>query len=309
MTGDETTDPVANATTGPAANPASTGLLFLGTAFLWGTGAIVTTTQVAVGSPEPSVAIRMVLVGTIALLAAAASGRAIALPRHHWPRVCLQGVFFFGIGFIAFYHATSLIPSGVAALILSSAPLFAAALGLFLLGNRLSPRGLAGILLGITGLGIIVTPQLAALGDHDVTLQGMAWAALAAAGTGAGTLVGERNHRAGLSPFLQMGWGALTGASFAGLAMLVMPGIVLPVADARYLAGLAYMVLIASVLCFALYLRLVARVGAARGSYALTLVPLFALFLSMLFEGLAIDARILIGAAAILGGNVLVWKA
>lgn len=294
-------------TTSAAESPTTTGFLFLGTAFLWGTGAIVTTTQVAVGSPEPSVAIRMALVGAITLVATAATGRAVALPRHHWSRVGLQGVLFFGLGFIAFYHATSLIPSGVAALILSSAPLFAAALGRLFLGTRLSPRSLGGILLGMIGLAVIVSPQLTTLGDHRATVAGMAWAAVAAAGSGAGTLVGERNHRAGLSPFLQTGWGALTGALFAAVTMLVMPGTVLPVADTRYLLGLAYMVLVASVLCFALYLRLVGRVGAARGSYALTLVPLFALFLSMLFEGLAIDMRIVLGTAAILAGNLLVW--
>ncbi len=73
-----------------------------------------------------------------------------------------------------------------------------------------------------------------------------------------------------------------------------------------YIASFAYLVVFASCAAFLLYFDLVRRIGPARTSYTLALVPVIALILSALFEGLALDTRVLLGAAVILLGNILV---
>jgi drug/metabolite transporter (DMT)-like permease len=55
-----------------------------------------------------------------------------------------------------------------------------------------------------------------------------------------------------------------------------------------------------------MYFNLVRRIGPAGASYTLSIVPIIALTISILFEGLALDATLVAGAAAIVLGNVLV---
>ncbi|MBS1164607.1 MAG: hypothetical protein H6R00_632 [Proteobacteria bacterium] len=284
-------------------------VLFAATALFWGSGALVTATQVATGSPEPSVALRMLLLGVLALGIAWCRGSfpAISGPQIKW--LAAQGVAMFGLAFIAFYHATSLIPSGLAALVLSTSGVFAAVLARIFRNVRLPLRTLLGLGLGMTGLAVIITPQLEGWGNMSDAVAGFAWAALAALGTGAGALISEHTAQLDVPPLVQTGWGAVFGGMFALAATLLRPGLVLPEVTPSYVAGLAYMVFVASFLCFALFLKLIGKVGAANASYVMTLVPVVALTLSALFEGYVPDTQTFVGAAAILAGNLLILRA
>ena len=280
--------------------------LFLVTALFWGAAAIVTTTQAAGAAASISVALRMFLVSGTMLGVAVMTGKPIRIPRAQYLWVTLQGVLFFGLAFIAFYQATQAIPSGVAALVLSSAPFFTAFVAWMLSGLLVSRRALAGIGCGFAGLAIVAAPQLLSLGLDGHTAKGFGWAVLAAASTGTGTALSAHNRRNGVPVIAQLGWGALAGAGFAVLwsAAIGVPFTITPSAD--FLLGLAYLALVASCATFLMYFTLVGRIGPARAAYVLSLVPLVALTFSVLFEGLQFEPRLIAGAAAILIGNILV---
>ena len=74
----------------------------------------------------------------------------------------------------------------------------------------------------------------------------------------------------------------------------------------RYLASLAYLAVFGSVLAFGAFLTLVGRIGAGRAGYAMVAIPLVALVLSTLFEGLRWQPMLAVGVAMCLGGNILV---
>ncbi|MDR3472090.1 MAG: DMT family transporter [Devosia sp.] len=283
-------------------------VLFGATALFWGSGALVTTSQVAIGSPEPSVALRMLVLGPLALAVAWRGGQFQTLSWTQTRWLALQGVAMFGLAFIAFYHATSLIPSGLAALVLSTSGLFAALMVRLFKNTKLPLRTLMGLGLGLVGLGVIIEPQLVGLGDRPDAPAGMAWAALAALSTGGGALISEHTNNLAVPPLLQTGWGAIFGGLFALAATLLRPALVLPAVTPAYVAGLAYMILVASLFCFALFLRLIGKVGAASASYVMTLVPVVALALSALFEGYIPDTQTFVGVTAILAGNLLVLR-
>lgn len=283
--------------------------LFLATAFLWGAGALITTSQAAGAAVSLSVALRMTLVGAVMLGAGVATGSPLHVARAERPWLAAQGALFFGLAFIAFYKATQAIPSGVAALVLSSAPFFTAGAAWVLLRAPVGGRMLAGIACGSAGLTIVSLPHLMRLGFDGHTARGFGWALLAAASTGFGTALSARNRARGIAVLAQMGWGALCGAGFA-LAWALAAGVPLAVRpDRDFLLGLVYLALVASCATFGMYFTLVGRIGPARAAYVLTVVPLVALALSVLFEGLHIDARLIAGATAILIGNVLVLSA
>ncbi|WP_157015566.1 DMT family transporter [Mesorhizobium xinjiangense] len=284
-------------------------LLFAATAILWGSSAIVTSHQAMSGAPEVSVGYRMTLVSLVMLGWCLARGQKIGLSHQQHPWVALQGILFFGLAFISFYHATVFIPSGVAALVLSTSSLFAALVGRLFLGAPVTLRMIAGICAGIAGLAVIALPQLGSMGTSGETVSGLALATAAAACTGCGTVVAMHNQRTGPPIAALIGWAALFGALFSfALAFLGDLSFRVEVTPA-YLAGLAYLAIVASCITFFMYFSLVQRIGAASASYTLALVPVVALFLSALFEKLIIDTGVLVGAAAVLAGNVLVLSA
>ncbi len=286
-----------------------TAALFLATVLFWGSGAIVTSLQASASAPELSVAIRMFLVGSGMLGFSIATGKPITIMRGDRSWVAMQGILFFGLAFIAFYKATQGIPSGIAALVLSSSSLFAAVASRFLLDLRISRRAAIGIIFGLLGLGIVAAPQIFALHLNPQTLKGFIWAAIAAIATGAGTAIAARNQRRGVPIPVLMGWGALCGCGF-GFAWAVVVGtsLTIPVTTG-YLAQLAYLAIVASCVTFLMYFTLIEKVGPARAAYALTVVPIVAITISVIFEGLRVDTRLALGGATIILGNILILNA
>lgn len=280
-------------------------LLFIATAVLWGSSAIVSSQQAASGSPEVSVGYRMAIVSAVMFLWCYLSGERLSLRGAERPWIVLQGILFFGLAFISFYHATTILPSGVAAVVLSTSSLFAAIVGWLFLRSAIGVRLVIGLVFGIGGLSLVVMPQLLGF-DGDGAAIGFFWAAAAAAATGCGTVISARNSRSGLPIAPVMCWSALAGAIFAfawafasdaSFAVSVTPG---------YVGGLLYLAIMASCVTFLMYFNLVRRIGPASASYTMSLVPVVALLISMGFEDLQLDAWILVGGAAIIAGNILV---
>jgi len=281
-----------------------TAALFALTALLWGGGALATAMQAGVTPAPWSVALRMVVAGLILLGYGRLRGVPLAIPRKDRLAVALQGLLFFAIAFIAFYQATARMPSGLAALVLSTSSLFAAVIARAALGVPISPSFVWGALCGILGLAIIFLPGATAHGAAP--LAGLAWALTAAIATGAGTTVGARNQRAGLPIVSVLAWGAFVGAAASALWAIATGTPFTADVSLSYLTSFLYLAVAASCVTFMLYFELVRRLGPGRAAYTLALVPLVALVLSALFEHLVLGWPVLAGAAAILAGNVLV---
>ncbi len=283
-----------------------TPVLFALTGLLWGGGALATAMQAGVTAAPWSVALRMALAGLLLLGYGRARDVPLIIPKGDRVFVVMQGVLFFALAFIAFYQAVQRIPSGLAALVLSTSSLFAALLGRVLLGSTLTPGLLWGALCGIAGIGVVFGPGFGSLGESGNT--GLAWALVAAIATAGGTVVGARNQQAGLPTVAVLGWGALIGGiASAAWALSERAPFVLDL-SARYLGSLLYLAVAASCVTFMLYFELVRRLGPGKAAYTLATVPVIALILSAVFENLHLDGRVVIGAAAVLVGNILVLR-
>lgn len=283
-----------------------TGLLFVLTSLMWGGGALATAMQAGVTPAPWSVALRMGVAGVLMLGVGKWRGVPLHIPRRHVAFVGLQGVLFFALAFVAFYESTRRIPSGLAALVLSTSSLFAAVIGRVLLKTPVTSGLLWGALCGIVGVGIIFGPGLGGLGAD--AMAGVGWGIIASVATASGTVLGARNQQAGLATLGVLGWGALIGcATCVGWAVVEGAPFVLDL-SLRYLTSLVYLAIVASCITFLLYFELVRSVGPGKAAYIFATVPVVALILSALFEGLQLDWRIVMGAVAILVGNVLVLR-
>ena len=75
---------------------------------------------------------------------------------------------------------------------------------------------------------------------------------------------------------------------------------------AAYLGSLLYLTVFGSIVAFGAYLTLLGRIGAHKAGYAMVMFPVVALILSVLFEGLEVDATVVLGTVMVLAGNLFV---
>jgi len=120
--------------------------------------------------------------GPALLLLARLGGEQLGVPVREWPMLLLAAfcnvtLWYFGTGM-----GVSLIPAGRASLIAFTMPVWVALFSAILLHERLGTRRLAGLILGMTGIGVLLAPDAAAfraapLGAGFVLMAAVGWAA------------------------------------------------------------------------------------------------------------------------------------
>ncbi|MDX1576027.1 MAG: EamA family transporter [Kiloniellales bacterium] len=121
-----------------------------------------------------------------------------------------------------------------------------------------------------------------------------------------GGLVAARNQAAGLSVRGSTAWAMAYGTVLLGLFVVARGADFTFDPRFPYVGSLLYLAVFGSVVAFACYFALLARIGPERSAYATVLFPIVALTISTLFEGYQWSATALIGVPLILAGNLLV---
>jgi len=67
-----------------------------------------------------------------------------------------------------------------------------------------------------------------------------------------------------------------------------------------------FLAIFGSLIAFACYLTLLGKIGLERAGYIVVIIPVVALVISALFEGLTLDLHILIGITLALLGNIII---
>lgn len=193
------------------------------------------------------------------------------------------------------------VEASAAAIIASTMPLMVAAFGWLFLGERLRPMALAGLVIGVSGVALVMGVRLGRGLDLPAALLlvfgagALAAAALAARGAGTG-----RNVMMGVG--LQM---------LVGAAALLPPAVLTewgrPIAwSVPVIAAFAFSVLLPGLFATWLWLRLVVRIGAVRAATFHFLSPIFGVLIAALLLGEHFGAVDVIGAAVVAAGILMV---
>jgi drug/metabolite transporter (DMT)-like permease len=75
-----------------------------------------------------------------------------------------------------------------------------------------------------------------------------------------------------------------------------------------YISSLLYLSIIGSVVAFYLYLKLLESIGSARAGYIGVIMPIIALIISTIFEGLQWTNNLIVGLPVLILGCVLILK-
>lgn len=279
--------------------------LYLTSVLIWGSTWLAITFQYGKVAPEVSVAYRFALAAL--LLAAWCLGRGLKLRftarEHGW--LALQGALMFGINYVCVYLAEQRIPSGLVALVFS----LIAILNLFgarlFFATPLAGKAVAGAVLGVAGVALMGLPGATALQGQQAR-SGLILALVGTVAASLSNLLSQRNQRRGIPVMQGNAVGMAYGAAFVALYGWMAGRPFAFDTSARYLGSLAFLAVFGSILAFGAYLTLVGRIGAGRAGYAMVAIPVVALVLSTIFEGLHWEWRLALGVALCLGGNVLV---
>jgi drug/metabolite transporter (DMT)-like permease len=93
-----------------------------------------------------------------------AGGQKLSVPRGQWPRLMLLGFFNITCWNLLVAYGLTMIASGRAAILAYTMPVLAVPLSVWLLGERMSGRKIAGLALGLGGLALLLGEAAAGLG-------------------------------------------------------------------------------------------------------------------------------------------------
>lgn len=282
-------------------------LLYITTVLIWGTTWIAIKWQLGVVAAPVSIAWRFGLASIMMFALLWAMRRPLWPPRAAWRYLFAQGLTLFCLNFLCFYYAEGIVPSGLVAVVFSTAPLLNSINGRLFMGRPLQATTVGGAALGLIGIVCLFLQQMTGhLGDASTWL-GLVAAFLGTLCFSIGNLLSSRMQAMGLHPFATNGWAMLIGTVIL-LVGSVSAGLPLRVEmDARYLCALAYLAAAGSVIGFTAYLMLVGRIGPERAAYSTVLFPIVALVVSTFFEGYRWSPLTFLGLLLVLLGNVVAF--
>ena len=283
-------------------------LLFVILAAVWGSAFMAIKAGLEFFPPVLFAAIRYDIAGVIMLVYAAfAADRLLPRTRGEWELVVIGGVLM-----IAAYHAFLFVgeqetTSAAAAVVISLSPVLTTGFARALLpSERLTPLGIAGLLLGLAGVAILARPDPGNLLAGDVI--GKLLVFLAAASFAFGSVLAQRIEDT-LPIETMEAWSMLIGAalmhavsplrgeSFAAISWT--PGAIW---------ALAYLSLAASALGFLIYFDLLERLGAIEINLVSYVAPIFAALSGWLFLDEIVEPETVVGFLVIVVGFGLIKR-
>ena len=135
-------------------------LMGLAFAFMWSSAFTSARVIVSYAPPMASLSLRFFISGLIGVAIALALGQSFRLTKAQWRATIIFGIcqnaLYLGLNFVAMQW----VEAGLASIIASTMPLIVATLGWAVLGDRLRPMALLGLILGFVGVALIMGGRL-----------------------------------------------------------------------------------------------------------------------------------------------------
>lgn len=279
------------------------GLELVALAAIWGASFLFMRLAAPEFGPLALTALRVAGAALFLLPLLAWRGGAATL-RRHWKPIAVIGLFNSAVPYTLFTIAALAMNVGLSAILNSTAPLWAAAIGALWLGDRLTPSRIAGLVVGFAGVLFLAWDKASfKAGEHGVSA-GAAIAACLVATLCYG-FAANYTKRAlqGVSPLA-----VATGSQAAAAVVLALPAAwawPVQVPSGHAWAAVATLALLCTGIAYLMYFRLIARLGPSRAISVTFLIPVFGVLWGALFLGEAVTGAMLAGCAVILVGTAL----
>lgn len=281
-------------------------ILFLLPSFIWGSTWYAIKFQLGTVDPLMSVAYRFFLASglLIAMCFVLKLNMVFSIKEHLL--FILQGSLLFGFNYWLVYLAEQNVTSGLIAVIFSLVVFTNAIFGAVFIGAKITWKIAIGAFLAVSGTALMFRREVNLLFGTGVVVSAiiMGFASLIFASLGNVLSAYSQNKKN--IPLMQanaysMFYGALVIFIIGlGLGKKVIFG-----DGTAYWISLVYLAIFGSIVAFTSYLKIIGRIGPAKGSYALVFVPVIAMLFSTLFESYEWQKSALAGMPVLIMGNMI----
>jgi drug/metabolite transporter (DMT)-like permease len=272
---------------------------------IWGSTWLFIKLGLADLPPISFAGIRFVLASIILTLMVLARRARWPRTRNEWTLIAVVGVLQFGLNYGLVFWGEQYISSGLAAVLQSTFPAFGLIIAHFYLPQeRMTAGRVVGVLLGVFGVAVIFSDQLS-LAGRMALLGSVALVLSAFFGSYGNVLV--KAYGARIDPQAMA-----AGQMIFGFVPLLTIGIVTEGNPTHFhwttmaIISLLYLVVIGSVVAFALYYWLVRNMDVTNTMLIALVTPPVAVILGMLVLHEKLNWRLLAGGACIISGLALI---
>ncbi len=281
-------------------------LVFIALGFFWGSSYLFIKIGVDEGIAPFTLVTGRLLVGTIVL------GTVVALAREHLPRdprmylkIAILGFFGIALPFVLITVAEQNVPSSLAATLTAPVPLFAILFAAALLGERITPAKIAGILIGLVGVALLMGFDPAQIGRTDLTPQLLLVAATVSYGFGG---VFARKYVTGLRPMVPAFIEVASAMLMVGICALLFENPVGQISGASVeaLFAVGWLGVFGSSLAYLAFFRLIGAWGPTRTALVAYLLPVWGIALGLIVLNEPIQSGLILGTALVIVGIAFV---
>ena len=275
------------------------GLLTLG--MLWGASFLFIRVAVPEFGAVALMAVRVTFAAMV-LLPIILARRQLTDVVAHWRPIAVMGVMHYAVPFSLFAFAMQTLPASYTSMINASSPLFAGLAARIWLGDRLSAGRMVGLIVGVSGVAVLVWDKLAVSSGPGSTTLAILAAVVASFCYGLAAVFAKK-HLANIDPVGVAGGSMLVAAVLLlPLSFMLWPEVA-PSAHAFSMAAILGVVCTAA--AFVLYFHLISAIGPSRAITVTFLIPVFAVVFGVLLIGEQVSATMLAGGAIIAFGTAL----
>ncbi len=246
------------------------------------------------------------IAGASLLALARLGGGPIRLPRRQWAMFLASTFFNVSVWHITIAYGVLLMDSGKAAIIAFTMPVWAALMAVPYLGERLDRRRVAALVLGVGGIGVLLSREMGAV---EASPLGAFFVLCAALGWAAGTMV-QKKVAWEIGSAALAGWQLLVGSlPFAVIAAIREP-LVIHLASPDALLATVYTTFVALVGCYYFWIKVVSLFPAGIAAIGSLMVPAMGLVAGALLLGEELGWRELAALVLVMSalGLVLVQR-
>lgn len=217
--------------------------------------------------------------------------------KRYWPHLFVIGMISTALPFALFSFTTAYTSAGFASILNSLTPIFSALVAWLWLREQLTPAMVIGILLGFSGVLVMVF-------DRETIASGFVLLPVLAglAGSLLYGMTGNYSRRFAIGvpvSVIAAGSQLFSTLTLLPIALLQWPATPVPVAAWGYAGILG---LLCTAVAHLMYFNLLEKVGVARTVIVTYLIPVFAMLWGFLILGEGVTLKMLAGAACILSG-------